>query len=337
MLLTKHGLGRDIRTLQGMTKTMLVADIGGTNARFGLIDDQSGVRAFSQKTLSNDDFASAADLLDAYLTNLPEKPEAACLAIAGPVDNGRVQMTNRGWAFDCSDLSRQLGVKVFALNDFAAMANCAPYLTEADTFTVRSGQAQDDQPLAILGPGTGFGCAALIPSASGWLTLPSEGGHAAIGCETDLERQVVSILAAQGDHISVEWLLCGAGMERLHSALAQVNGGDAVTYSAADITHAAIHQTDKLAEQTVTVFCEWLASVAGDKALTYGARGGVFLAGGILPRWKGLIEKTRFAERFASKGVMSDYLASVPVRVIDTENPALIGAAAWLKAHLKNF
>lgn len=315
--------------------TFLVADIGGTNARLAV----ASIPDFSlseQHTFKCAEFDSLADIVSAWQqASNCEMPERACFAIAGPItgssDSGSVKMTNLSWEFQITELKQQLGLKeLHAINDFAAMANAAAVLTGDDLTLLKSGAPASDAARCIIGPGTGFGAAALIPYRGKWITLPSEGGHAAFAPTTEIERNLLELLGQKYQHVSIETLLCGRGLVDIYNALAQLQNIKAGDFSASDITERALDDSDELCVHSVETFCAILGSVAADKALTYGARGGVYIGGGIVPRLIGFIEKTNFNAHFTNKGVMSHYVEAIPVQIMTAQQPALVGAGAWL-------
>lgn len=310
----------------------LVADIGGTNARLAIASAHD-LSLSHQHTFACAEYDSLAEVVRAWQqTSNAQLPSMACFAIAGPIDNGHVKMTNLSWEFSVKALEQELGLKeLHAINDFAAMANAAPVLSKNELLSLKPGQAMENSPLAIIGPGTGFGCAALVPSGNSWITLASEGGHASFAPTTELERQILELLSKKYPHVSVETLLCGRGMLDIYKALAQIHDHTAKDYIPRDITQKGLSGEDNFCVQSLEVFCGILGSVAADKALTYGARGGVFIGGGIVPRLKDFISTTNFYAHFINKGPMSDYVKDIPVQVMIAEQPALTGAAAWLK------
>lgn len=315
--------------------TFLVADIGGTNARLAIVSIADFTLS-EQHTFKCAEFDSLADVVSAWQqASNSQMPARACFAIAGPIhgssDNGSVKMTNLSWEFEIADLKQQLGLQeLHAINDFAAMANAAAVLKDDDLVSLKSGTAVKNSALCIIGPGTGFGAAALIPHRDKWITLPSEGGHAAFAPTTEVERKLLELLGQKYPHVSIETLLCGRGLVDIYCALAQLQDIKPENFSASDITERALSDSNELCVHSVETFCAILGSVAADKALTYGARGGVFIGGGIVPRLLGFIEKTNFTAHFTNKGVMSHYVEAIPVHIMTAQQPALIGAGAWL-------
>ncbi|WP_460859759.1 glucokinase [Nocardiopsis coralliicola] len=313
----------------------LVGDIGGTNARFGLVQAPGGRPAHVGKVPSglHGGLASAAG---AYLDGIAGRPEpsAACVAVAGPVLEDRIKLTNVGWDFSVDGDRAALDLDhLEVVNDFAALAQSLPALGDTDLLPIGGPGTDPAAPMAVLGPGTGLGVAGLVPlPAGGWLPLPGEGGHVDAPAVEDLEAEVVRVITAERGRVSAEALLSGPGLPRLHRALGEILGTQAPDLSPSEITNAGIHpdQADPLARETLEVFAALLGGFAGNVALTLGATGGVFLGGGVLPRIPNVLREGRFRLRFEAKGRMTDYLKNIATVLIVADNPALLGAAARL-------
>ncbi|MEU8248378.1 glucokinase [Nonomuraea sp. NPDC048916] len=301
----------------------LVADIGGTNARFGLVTSP-GTPPSGVVVLPGADYRTLPEAVAAYLAEHAGgvRPGAACLALAGPVNGDRYELTNSPWAGS----ARDLGVPYVALlNDFEALALSLPHLG-GDDLVPLGGPEPGHGVKAVLGPGTGLGVAGLVPVDDGWIPVPGEGGHVTVPVLDERELELVRVLRARGPVVA-EHVLSGPGLARLHRALAEVNGVPADELTASEIV---ARPDDPLCAETVEVFCGMLGSFAGNVALTLGARGGVYLGGGVLPR---IVERVRagdFRARFAANPDMSGYLSAVATTLIVTPQPALTGAAAWL-------
>ncbi|GAA3166076.1 hypothetical protein GCM10010466_66070 [Planomonospora alba] len=308
-----------------MNLPWLVADIGGTNARFGLVTE-IGVRPGAVAVLAGRDHDGLPEAVAAYLADHAGgvQPGAACLAIAGPVEGDRYRLTNAGW----SGSVRDLGIPhVELLNDFEALAASLPHLAAGDLVPL-GGPEPSRGVKAVLGPGTGLGVAGLVPTAAGWTPLPGEGGHVTVPVLDERDREVVRALHAGGlEHVVAEHLLSGPGLTRLHRALAAVRGVDAPSLPAAEIV---ARLDDTLCAETVEVFCGLLGTFAGNVALTMGARGGVYLGGGVLPRIVDRVLASDFRRRFEATPTLGDYLSAIATTLIVAPQPALTGAAAWL-------
>ena len=312
----------------------IVADIGGTNARFALVTGKKGdqIQIDDQQTLNGSEFPTFADALDAYTGTLKGiKPRAACVAIAGPVDEDQVSMTNLSWHFSLSEMRKRFGFEKFvAMNDFAAQAVAASQLRDTDLVEVKQGVADPLGNKAIFGPGTGLGVAGLAYNHGGWLPIPSEGGHVNIAPATELECDIVKAAIAKWGHVSAEMFISGPGLVNLYTVLASVRGQQAQALEPKDVTEAALNNSDDLCVETLNTFCSLLGTLAGNLALTYGATGGVYMAGGVLPRVADFLGRSAFVDRMSSKGVMSKYLRDIPAYIVVRENAAFLGAAAWL-------
>lgn len=312
----------------------IVADIGGTNARFALANPTGGdqVELTDIQILNGRDYPEFADALKTYIDSLRGiSPKSACVAIAGPIDGDHARMTNLNWAFSQAEVKREFDFERFAaINDFAALAVATSRLTEEDMVPIKSGFADPMGNKAILGPGTGLGVAGLARAGTNWLPIPSEGGHVNVPAATMLECEVLRAAVDQHGYVSAEMFVSGPGMVNLYRALAEVKDLRAEVLQPKEITDRALAGSDALCRETLEMFCGFAGSVASNAALTYGAKGGVFLAGGILPRFIDFLRESPFLERFSQKGVMSHYVADIPVGVINHEQTAFLGCAAWL-------
>lgn len=308
----------------------LIADIGATNSRCALIDDAGRIGAV--RRFLNADYERLDDVLGEFLgqESGSSRPRRGALAIAAPLAGDEVAMTNIGWRFRRSELERAIGLdELVLLNDFEALAHALPQLGAADCHRVGGGQALPGAPLAVLGPGSGLGVAALVPHASGFTAVAGEGGHVSLPA---LDETEAALVAAHGDpdgHCSAERLLSGPGLVNIHATLTGLAGRPAEALTPAEVASRA-GTGEPIASQSFDVFFAMLGTVAGNLALTVGARGGVFIGGGIVPRVLEAFERSRFRERFTGKGRYRAYLDAIPTAVITRENPALVGLAAVL-------
>jgi len=305
---------------------LIVADIGGTNARFALATPEGAAFCLSQ--ISNYHCSSAqglGELLGRYLRELGDsRPERACLAIAGPNDGRKGIVTNLGWRVDADVLAREAGLAhVLLANDFAALASAAPALDESATRLLKPGIARADGPISVLGPGTGLGVALVVPHGGGYTTVSTEGGHMGFAPVTPVEIALCAHVRGQLPHVSIESLLCGAGLTRIHGFVSGSTG-----LPASEVSARALAGTDAHCVEAVQMFIGILGSVAGDVALVHGATGGVMIGGGVVPRLRPLLAGSTFCERFLAKEPMRALLEKTPVRLITAEHVALHGAAA---------
>jgi glucokinase len=251
--------------------------------------------------------------------------------VATPVSGDRISLTNSAWSFSIEAVRRELGIEqLTVLNDFTAQALAVPLLKADDLQQVGGGVAVADQPLAVLGPGTGLGVSGLIPCNGGWVPLSGEGGHVTFSPFDDREVAILSVLRKDYPHVSAERLISGMGLVNLYEALAILEGRAARTLTPAEISDQGKRGTCDICAQALASFCAMLGTVTANLVLTLGATGGVYLGGGIIPRLGDYFGNSGFRERFETKGRFSDYLAAVPSYVIHAPNPALTGLAAAL-------
>jgi glucokinase len=315
----------------------VLADIGGTNARFAW---QSGPGDAMEQVLNLPcaEHGSLADAVHHYLHRIgrPVPPDCA-VAIANPVVGDRVAMTNHHWAFSIRGLKAQLGLeRLLVVNDFTALALALPRLGVQDRWQLGGGEAEPGAPIGLIGPGTGLGVSGLMPNGrGGWLPIQGEGGHGTLGATTAREADVLALLREWHGHASAERAICGQGLVDIHQALLRLEGRDEPFRTAAAITDAGLAGGDGHCTEALQLFCAFLGIAAGNLALTLGARGGVFIGGGIVPRLGRWFAGSPFRARFEAKGRFASYLAPVPVYVIDTaQSPAFVGAAEALDAAL---
>lgn len=311
-----------------MTTTRLIADVGGTNTRIGLFDeDENSLRTVT--VFHNRDYASLEDVLQHWLDALDEPaPNRACIAAAAPPSGDLVNMINIGWTFSCSALARRFNLHQFKwLNDFQANAHGLPFLQPEDLDVISTGDAGIHTTLATVGPGTGLGGATLRWVNGKSVACNSEPGHAGLSPGTDLELEIFRMLLPQHGNIHAELFVCGAGLARLYQAVALIGGTAPELLDPAEISKRALANEDDNCVQALQTFCALLGSVCGDFVLCNGAYGGLFIAGGIIPRMTDFLRRSDFLPRLRHKGAMGQHLEALPVAVITHSNPGLIGAA----------
>jgi glucokinase len=318
----------------------VVADIGGTNARFALATGKKdGLYSLEHiQIFKGKDFPTFEDALTQYLERLGGyQPTAMCAAIAGPVLGDRVQMTNLSWGFSCTQVAKRFGFEAFeTMNDFAAVAAGIPLMDDDQLVTLKKGAANPGGNKAVFGPGTGLGVAGVIRHKNRWLPNPCEGGHVNIAPTSAFEADVIKAAMNRHGHVSAEAFISGPGLVNLYRAICDLKGSTAVNFGPADITTNALAKSDDSCLTTLQTFCSFLGSFAGNLALTYGATGGIYLAGGILPRIQDFVINSDFAIKFASKGPMSGYLEPIPAYLVTYGELAFNGAAAWLEQQLES-
>jgi glucokinase len=314
-----------------MSERILVADVGGTNARFAIADAATCAIGEAQNFRA-EDFETIADAARAYLEATGEKPKDACFAVAGPVGGEEIVFTNSHWKFRPADIQAALSLRRFLpVNDFYALASSIYRLPPDYFIPVKAGPGDPTAPTLVIGAGTGLGQALIVPFGDKRRVVSTEGGHVSFAPRTDEEFAILKFIAREHPRVSVERLLSGRGLVNMHRALCSLAGAQRVSLRADEITAAAITGKHPIAAKAVDMFCSVLGRVAGDAVLATGARGGVVLGGGILPKIQDLFLKSAFVERFLDKGRMRDYVDVPPVRMIVKEGAALIGAAAALQ------
>ncbi|NND89669.1 MAG: glucokinase [Granulosicoccus sp.] len=317
-----------------MTSTRLVGDVGGTNARFALLDDDN--RPLSSSTLRTDDFPSLSAAVTTYLAEHDiDRITAAAVAVATPVVGDTVKLTNNHWSFSIEQTRKELGLdRLHVVNDFTALALSVPHLPETELVRIGGGSIVPDHAKAIIGPGTGLGVSGLIPCGTHWSALQGEGGHVSLGVRTPREFAVFEHLAEKFRHVSAERFLSGPGLVNIVSALRKVDGLEPHEYSPSDITKWGMSPGDvdghAHCHEALNIFCKLLGSCAGNLVLTLGAEGGVYIGGGIVPRLGEFFVNSGFRDEFEAKGRMQGYLEKVPSFVIHSPYPALTGAAQLL-------
>ncbi|MGF1629610.1 MAG: glucokinase [Kiloniellaceae bacterium] len=307
----------------------LLADIGGTNARFALLLESGAPGQVLHLPVA--DYPTAYDAAAAALEQLgcAQPPANAVLAFAGPVEGGRAVMTNAGWDTAAGALRQRFGFsRVRLLNDYAALALALEHLTEGDRLRIGPARASARGALAVLGPGSGLGVAALLPAEPYGLPLVSEGGHATMPAVDRQEADLLAALREDLGHVSAERVLSGPGLANIHRGLAHIQGRTVAALSPAEITRLGLEGDDDLCRLALDRFCLFLGSFAGNVALSYGAQGGVYLAGGILPRFPDFLAASGFRARFEEKGRFRDYLSAIPTWLITRDDAAFVGLAA---------
>jgi len=322
-----------------------VGDVGGTNARFALLDDNDAPH--TTQTFRTDDFPSLSSAIETYLSEQKViSLSAAAVAIATPIVGDSVKLTNNHWSFSIDATRKALNLdRLHVVNDFTALALSVPHLPMSELSQVGGGQLQEHHAKAVIGPGTGLGVSGLVPCGKYWEPLQGEGGHVSLGVRTAREFAVYEQLMKRFRHVSAERFLSGPGLVNIVSALREIDGLSPYEYSPADVTtwgmaryEAKNSDVEYIAqpehercEEALHIFCQLLGSCAGNLVLTLGAEGGAYIGGGIVPKLGHFFENSDFRQEFEAKGRMQAYLQKIPTFVIRSEYPALIGAAQLLK------
>ncbi len=311
-----------------LTGPALIADIGGTNARFALAFP--GEReARDALVLRCADYAGPEQAARAYLerTAPARRPMRGAFAFAGPITGDRVAMTNHAWSFSIAEVERSLGFEHLAVvNDFIAVAMAVPRLAPEDVTVIGPALAgQHGMPIGVLGPGTGLGVSVLVPAGQRYLALATEGGHATLPAVTEREWAVIRKLQGLFGHVSVERCLSGPGLVNLYNALAALDGREPDNLTPGDVSERGLDGSDPHCAEALRMFFALMGSAAGNLALSVGARGGIVLAGGILPRMTEAFAASDFRERFEAKGRFRAYLKDIPTTVMMHPYPAFLG------------
>jgi glucokinase len=308
---------------------ILVGDVGGTHARFAIIDTaRKPFQAEQRVDFGTQDFQSFEAVLKAYLERAgADQPAAAAIAVAGPVTNGRVDLTNRDWELSEDDL-RKLGFKqALLINDFVAPA-FALHALAPESFRAIGPElpGMEGEPVTVLGAGTGFGVSCLARYRGRSVPIATEGGHIGFAPHGETQIAVLRILARRFGHVSVERVLSGPGLENVYAALEEIAGRKSPALSAEEITNCAV-EGHAACRAALDLFCAVYGAVAGDFALAHGARGGVFVAGGIAAKIEAYLDSSDFRACFEDKGRLSHFVQPIPTRLILEKDAAFLGAA----------
>jgi glucokinase len=306
------------------SECILLGDIGATNARFALLENGI-LGAVSSFEVAK--FARFADVIAIFLKDRCRefRVKRALLAIAGPVKDERNVLTNCSWVIDILELRATFKLEARIVNDFEAVALSLPWLTPTDLAPIGGGKPEVGAPKAVVGPGSGLGVACLLPRSEKPMVVSSEGGHATLAATCEREDRIIGQLRQRFGHVSAERAVSGMGLENIYRAIATLDGIDIPSRSAAEITKSALGSECQIAREALHVFCAFLGSFAGNVALTFGARGGVYIAGGISPRILDFLVRSQFRRRFEAKGRFESYLETVPSYVITHPAAAFVG------------
>lgn len=312
---------------------VLLADVGGTNVRFAIMD-RGEIGPIEHMTVA--EFSGVNPAIEALLRrHVGRPPAAAVLGVAGPIENNHCVVTNSRWVIDGPDLQKMFGFgSVQLLNDFEALAWALPALQPSDLVLLGEQHPTMGAPMLVVGPGTGFGAACLFRHDAAPLAIVTEAGHSTLPATSEREENVIDHLRRRFGHVSVERALSGSGLENLYWALASIDGVAAPDRDPAAITRAALDGSCSISRAALDMFCSLLGSVAGDLALTFCARGGVYIAGGIVPRFVYHLLKSNFRQRFESKGRYESYLRNIPTNIIVRLDVSFIGLKAFYERNM---
>lgn len=318
-----------------MSQYALVTDIGGTNARFALYDlITNKLSAITKVLISKDD--DLLVLIKTYLANQSISVDMACIAIACPIDDtDMVNMTNNNLSFSRSALIKALNLKQLeVINDFTAVSTSIPQLTDKDLVKIGGDDADLNYPIAIYGAGTGLGVSHLIKVNQHWISLSGEGGHTELPMTNDKEDRLLAELRKKFGRVSSERFLSGNGIVNIYQALLNINNQPIEEITPDVIVKKALSNSCPLCLETLTYFCTFMGRFGGNLALTLNTQGGVYIAGGIVPRFIEFFKSSPFRHAFENKGRMSYLVKKIPVYVITHEDPGLLGAGVYLQNSL---
>jgi glucokinase len=312
----------------------VVADVGGTNIRLAVCCNKTG-EVSQIRTFACAEFLTLDAALFQYFSTLPDKVTALCLAIACPVEDDIVSMTNLSWQFSKVSLKEKLQLEhLFVINDYTGISLAVPFLNDQQKIKIGGGEAQSSGVTAVFGPGTGLGVSHIIHVGNKWISLDGEGGHASFAPNTSEQTDVLLLLQEQFGHVSAERLLSGQGLVNIYHAMCRVEGKAVEFHEPRQVTEAALGDSCSLATRSLTLFCEVMGGFAGNLALNLACTGGVYIAGGVVPRFIDFFTNSEFRHFFEAKGRFKSYLESIPTYLITHDNPGLLGATVHLRQEL---
>lgn len=304
----------------------LIADIGGTNARFALAGSDG--RLHDEQKLLVADFPGPVEAARAYLAG--REVRDAVLAVATPVDSDWIDLTNAPWAFSVAAARTALGLRrLVVINDFTAQALAVPRLASEERILIKAGQPRRGGAIAVIGPGTGLGVAGLLPLQDTWYPIPSEGGHVSLATHNEREAAVLARLQARFGHVSNERILSGPGLINLATTLAAIDGEVIAFDDPREVSRGAESGECPYCREALERFSSLLGAAAGDLALLFCALGGVYISGGLCKRLGALLDVARLRESFVAKGRFADYLERIPIYLVTRRDPGLLGAAVY--------
>lgn len=304
----------------------LIADIGGTHARFALVGSDG--RPHDEQKLLVADFPGPVEAARAYLAG--REVQDAVLAVATPVDSDWIDLTNAPWGFSVRAVQQALGLERLAvINDFTAQALAVLRLAPEERIQIGGGEPESGAAVAVIGPGTGLGVAGLLPVGGAWYPIASEGGHVSLACHNEREAALLARLRERFGHVSNERVLSGPGLVNLAITLAELDGEVLALDDPHEVSRRAESGECRFSREALERFSSFLGAAAGDLALMFCALGGVYISGGLCKRLGALLDVARFRESFVAKGRFADYLARIPVYVVTRRDPGLLGAAVY--------
>jgi len=310
----------------------LVGDLGGTNARFAIVS-QGSSELMCIETLQCEKFETIQQALQFYLSSIEDiQINSVCIATAGTVHLDSFKPSNNDWVINKSDVSSVLNnAQVSWINDFNAQALATTTLSDNDVVTIKEGVEQPDRLRLAIGPGTGLGVCGLIKSSSGWVSVPTQGGHSDLAANTSLEIEILTLLQKKFGHVAVERVLSGPGIVNLYEAICQINGKEILFHLPSEITAAATNPNpDHLSKETLQLFCQIFGSVAGSMALTTGSLGGIYITSDLIKNFLDFFVESDFVASFENKGRMKYFMTDIPIYFSKKDNMGLLGATFYL-------
>ncbi|MFT7053881.1 MAG: glucokinase [Psychromonas sp.] len=313
----------------------VVADVGGTNIRLAVCDLTNG-KLSELKEFPCAQFLSLDAALKGYFVTLQDEVKHLCIGIACPVDDDLVSMTNLSWQFSKVALQTQLQLdSLYLINDYTAISLAVPFIDQQDKIKIGGGEPKKNGVTAVFGPGTGLGVSHIIKVAEKWISLDGEGGHVSFTPNTREQTEILLLLQQQFGHVSAERILSGQGLVNLYNSLCSLTGKQAVFSEPKQVSQAALEGSCETSRQSLKVFCQVMGGFAGNLGLNLACTGGVYIAGGVVPRFTDFFKASEFRDFFEAKGRFKDYLSGIPTYVITHDNPGLLGASVYLRQELE--
>jgi glucokinase len=312
----------------------VVADVGGTNIRLAVCKLETG-KLNQLKEFACAEFDTLEAALVQYFATLQDEVKHLCIGIACPVDDDHIVMTNLSWTFSKQALKEKLNLtSLYVINDYTAISLAVPFLSQQEKIQIGGGEVQTDGVTAVFGPGTGLGVSHIIKSAGRWISLDGEGGHVSFTPNTREQADILFLLQEQFGHVSAERILSGQGLVNLYRSLCTLSGQQAKLEQPQDVSKAALDGSCAIAYRSLQIFCQVMGAFAGNLALNLACTGGIYIAGGIVPRFVDFFQASEFRSFFEDKGRFKDYLAAIPTFLITNDNPGLLGASVYLRQEL---
>jgi len=314
----------------------VVADVGGTNIRLAVCNLETGELG-KLREFACAEFLTLDAALVQYFSTLQGVVKHLCVGIACPVEDDHVVMTNLSWEFSKQALKQKLNLEsLYVINDYTAISLAVPFVPQEDKIKIGGGEAKADGVTAVFGPGTGLGVSHIIKSEGKWISLDGEGGHVSFAPNTREQADILLLLQDQFGHVSAERILSGQGLVNLYHSLCRLEGKQPEFHEPKQVSQAALENNCELALRSLTVFCQVMGGFAGNLALNLACTGGVYIAGGVVPRFVDFFKSSEFRSFFEAKGRFKGYLAAIPTYLITHNNPGLLGASVYLRQELES-